>query len=57
MIDLIKLHVKVDGFALNAQLMDWVLNNCSEFEDGQDAIDQINYWVDMNVGRFVNVEV
>ena len=57
MIDLIKLHVKVDGFALNAQLMDWVQNNLDEFEDEQDAIDQINYWVDMNIGRFVKVEV
>lgn len=57
MIDLIKLHVKVDGFAMNAELMDWVQNNRDEFESEQDAIDQINYWVDMNIGRFVEVTV
>ena len=57
MIDLVKLNVKVDGFALNAQLMDWVQNNLDEFEDEQDAIDQINYWVDMNIGRYVEVVV
>ena len=55
MIDLVKLNVKVDGFALNAQLIDWVQNNRDEFENEQDAIDQINYWVDMNIGRFVEV--
>ena len=57
MIDLVKLNVKVDGFALNAQLMDWVQNNLDEFESEQDAIDQINYWVDMNIGRYVEVTV
>lgn len=57
MIDLIKLNVKVDGFAMNAQLMDWVQNNLDEFESDQDAIDQIHYWVDMNIMRFVGVMV
>jgi len=57
MIDLIKLHIKVDGFALNAQLIDWVQNNLDEFESEEDAIDQINYWVDMNIGRYVEVTV
>ena len=57
MIDLIKLHVKVDGFAFNAQLMDWVQNNLDEFENEQDAVDPINYWVDMNVGRFMELVV
>lgn len=57
MVDLIKLHVKVDGFALNAQLIDWVQNNLDEFEHEQDAIDQIHYWVDMNIMRYVEVVV
>ena len=57
MIDLVKLNVKFDGFAMNAELMDWVQNNRDEFEGEQDAIDQINYWVDMNIGRFVGVIV
>ena len=57
MIDLVKLNVKFDGFAMNAQLMDWAQNNLDEFESDQDAIDQIHYWVEMNIGRFVKVEV
>lgn len=57
MIDLVKLNVKVDSFAMNAQLMDWVQNNLDEFESDQDAIDQIHYWVEMNIMRFVEVTV
>ena len=57
MIDLVKLNVKVDSFAMNAQLIDWVQNNLDEFESDQDAIDQIHYWVEMNVGRYVEVVV
>ena len=38
---------------MNAELEEWVVNNLDEFESEQDAIDQILYWVDMNVGRFV----
>ena len=53
----IKCKIEFAGKAMNAELEEWVVNNRSEFENEQDAIDQINYWVDMNVGRFVEVMV
>ena len=53
----IKCKIEFAGKAMNAELEEWVVNNCSEFENEQDAIDQINYWVDMNIGRYVEVVV
>ena len=53
----IKCKIEFSGMAMNAELDEWIMNNLDEFEGEQDAIDQINYWVDMNIGRFVNVEV
>ena len=53
----IKCKIEFAGKAMNAELEEWVANNRSEFENEQDAIDQINYWVDMNIGRYVEVTV
>ena len=53
----IKCKIEFAGKAMNAELEEWVRNSLDEFESEQDAIDQINYWVDMNIGRYVEITV
>ena len=42
---------------MNAELEEWVVNNLDEFESEQDAIDQILYWMESEVGRFMELVV
>lgn len=57
MIGKIKCKIEFSGMAMNVELEEWIQNNLDEFEDEQDAVDQINYWVEMNIMRFVGVMV
>ena len=53
----IKCKIEFAGKAMNAELEEWVVNNQHEFESKQDALDQMNYWMESEVGRFMELVV
>ena len=52
-----QLEIKFYGAAMKAELHYWIENNQHEFEDEQDALDQMNYWMESEVGRFMELVV
>ena len=52
-----QLEIKFHGAAMKAELLYWIENNQHEFESEQDALDQMNYWMESEVGRFMELVV
>mgnify|MGYP003620165761 CR=1 FL=1 len=52
-----QLEIKFYGAAMKAELLYWIENNQQEFESEQDALDQMNYWMESEVGRFMELVV
>jgi hypothetical protein len=57
MIDVSKLRIKVRDTEMEAEFVKWLTDNARNFESEQDAVDEMNYWVNNNVGRFMEVVV
>ena len=52
-----QLEIKFYGEAMKAELLYWIENNQQEFESEQDALGQMNYWMESEVGRFMELVV
>lgn len=57
MVDTSDINIHFNQKAMKTELAKWLTDNLDNFESEQDGVDEMNYWINNNVGRFMEVVV